>query len=322
MATHHQHTWRHLGVTALTLALAVGCRRAGVPSDGSSSAPVRLGYEPGPHAAVVYTAEAWFERTPSPPAFSTVPFKSSSDIAYALIAGSLDAGFIETTRAQALLAAVDGLQAAGAITFPTGASLILRKDLDLRIDALGGRTVGVADLRCRMLNAFTTDAERLGVDRHALRIVPLPFNQMLPALEARKVDAILTQGGVAMLAVERDHSILYQNWAVTGDDPCCPDTLEQIESVLVVRTNSLGHDRLQRLIHALQAAEARPPAERRAAVINRTGLPEAMIQAFPVAAFVVLTPEAAHPGREHPVPAPPPHRHVCEDPACEHPHEH
>jgi ABC-type nitrate/sulfonate/bicarbonate transport system substrate-binding protein len=273
--------------TASTILLIAGCGRSD-PSK-QEAGPLRLGFMHGPHAAPLYVAEKGMD-TPSS-AFNAIPLQSSGTIGYALIAGEIDVGFVETTKAASLFRAVTGLQAVGAITFPYGASLVLRKDLDLRIDEMAGRTVAVAGRRCRLLHQFLADIERFRLNRDAITLVSIPFDQMIPALEARKVDAILTRGGHALLALAQDHNMIYQNWDVKGDDECCPQTLAQVELVLVTRTQNVCPRKLATLLGALQAASAVPSDISRTLVSERTRIPLAILDDFPVASFVPLSPE-------------------------------
>lgn len=281
---HRSWTWL---AVILAAALAAGCGRRGAARTG----PVRLGYVGGPHAAALYVAEDRAVPDGAAPAFAGVPFNSSGDIGYALIAGEIEAGFIETTKAVSLFRSVSGLRAVGAITYPYGATLVLRKDLDLRLDGLAGRTVAVAGRRCRLLHQFLADTARHGVDPAAITLAPMSFDQMIPALEAGKVDAILTRGGHALLAVGEGHPVLYQNWEVAGGDECCPQALAQIELVLVARAKGVGARRVQALVAALEAGNAASAADLRAAAAARTRIPLAVLEPFPVASFVALTPE-------------------------------
>jgi ABC-type nitrate/sulfonate/bicarbonate transport system substrate-binding protein len=292
MKPRAQHLIRRRIAAALAVALlAAGCGRHdhghGLPKSG----PLRFGYAGGPHAAAVYVAEEQTSRGDRAPVFTGVPFNTSGDIGYALIAGEIDAGFIETAKASALLRAVNGLRAVGAVTFPYGATLVLRKDLDIRLDGLAGRTVAVAGQRCRLLHQFTADAKRLDVNIASITFVPMTFDLMIPALEAGQVDAILTRGGHALLAVAQNHKVLYQSWEVTGDDECCPKTLAQVELVLVTRAKGVGAWRIQTLLSALETGSAVPSDVTRAAVADRTHIPLAALDPFPVSSFAALTSE-------------------------------
>jgi len=273
---------------ALALALAPGCRQP-PNTDGA----VRLGYVKSVLAATIYVAEsqAAAARSDRTPAFIGVPLNSSGDIGYALIAGDIDAGFMETAKAAALLHSVNGLQPIGAVTFPYGATLVLRKDLNIRLDELAGRSVAVPGPRCRLLHQLASDAERLGVFTGAITFLPMHQDQMIPALEAGRVDAILTRGGHALLAVAHDHKVLYQSWEVSGDDQCCPQTLAQVELILVTRADTGLAQRIESLLSALATASAVAPDITRAAVAAQTRIAPTTFATFPVVSFAALTPE-------------------------------
>jgi hypothetical protein len=275
MKPRAQHLISRRIAAALAVALlAAGCGRHDHGHGLQKSGPLRFGYAGGPHAAAVYVAEEQASRGDRAPAFIGVPFNTSGDIGYALIAGEIDAGFIETAKASALLRAVNGLRAVGAVTFPYGATLVLRKDLDIRLDALAGRAVAVAGQRCRLLHQFTADAKRLDVNIASITFVPMTFDLMIPALEAGQVD-----------------KVLYQNWEVTGDDECCPKTLAQVELVLVTRAKGVGAWRIQTLLSALETGSAVPSDVTRAALADRTRIPLAALDPFPVSSFAALTSE-------------------------------
>jgi hypothetical protein len=63
--------------------------------------------------------------------------------------------------------------------------------------------------------------------------------------------------------------VLYQNWEVAGGDECCPQTLAQIELVLVTRAKGVGARRIQALVSALgdrqHRLRRRPPRSGRCA---------------------------------------------------------
>lgn len=310
--------WRMAPAVAMIL-LAAGCGRSDYDPGPPKSGPLRLGYTGGPHAAVVYVAEAQAAKDGRAPVFTGVPFNTSGDIGYALIAGEIDAGFIETAKAAALLRSVNGLRAVGAVTFPYGATLVLRKDLDIRLDALAGRSVAAAGQRCRLLHQFTADAKRLDVNSESITFVFMAFDLMIPALEAGQVDAILTHGGHALLAVAQDHKVLYQNWNVTGDDACCPKTLAQVELVLVTRAKGVGARRIQTLLSALETGSAVPSDVTRAAVAERTRIPLAALDPFPVSSFAALTSEQrAELGSSPAAEEDEAHDHDCEQHGCRH----
>jgi hypothetical protein len=215
-------------------------------------------------------------------------FGSGGDVGYALLAGEVAAGFVETEKALKLLQAPGGdqLQIAGAIRFPYGATLVLRKDLKLRLSELTGRHLAALEPDCAINHQFQQDASRHGLDPRTLRYSYMPFAQMLPALEAKAVDGVVVKGAYGVLAEQAGHKILYQNWKVAASDDCCPAILAQTEFFLVVRQQAL--DRLTPVIKELSAADDLPASDLRAAVSNRLGYPATALERFPVASFVLL----------------------------------
>ena len=272
-------------VAFLSVLPAVGCTRERPDDDGR----VRLGFVNNPLAAALYVAEARAEAGGPPAPFRSISFGSSGDIGLALLAGELDSGLIETAKARSFLRN-PGFHAIGGVDFPYGATLVLRKDLNLRLDDLAGYSVAVQSAGCRLFHQFQSDAQRLGVDTQAPRFVYLSFEDMASALEAKKVDAILTQGAYALLSVALGHKILYQNWDVSGKDLCCPATAAQIEWVLVVRSG-MDPDSLSALVASLRDASTAKSSEARHVISRRTRIPRENLETFPVAGFSMLSAE-------------------------------
>ena len=272
-----------LTVLLAALLLLAGCRSESAPSTTGQS--LRIGHPGSPLLAPAYAAQA---RRPAGSTWDLTAFGSGGDVGYALLYGEISAGFIETDKALRLLKAQGGdkLLIAGAIRFPYGATLVLRKDLKLRLAELTGRTVAALEPDCAINHQFQKDALRHGLDPKTLRFAYMPFAEMLPALEAKKVDAILVKGAYGVLAELAGHKILYQNWEVAAGDDCCPATLAQTEFLLVARASEL--DRLAPVIKALAAADSLPAHELRAAVASRLGYPPAALERFPVASFTLI----------------------------------
>lgn len=268
-----------LGVMALA-----GCRPAQEPSaGGGAAAPLRVGHEASPVLGPLYAA---LEARPGRGAgWAGMRFATGGEVGYALLAGELDAGFLEARQALRLLDSPGGtgLRVAGAIQFPYGATLVVRADHRVRLSDLKGFTVAALEPGCKLLHQFRTDARRLGVDPDQIRFTYMPAADMLPALEARAVDAALVRGALAVLAETKGHKVLYQNWEVKPGDGCCPEALAQVEQLLVVRKGAAG--RLGPLLAALSAASDRPPAELRGAVARATGFPEPLLGGFPQGSF-------------------------------------
>ena len=123
---------------ALILALALGssCRKGG---DGA----LRVGHGGGYLSAALYVAaEGLGDRV------DVQSFHSMSDAAYSLLSGKIDVGFVEAEKLAALseLEGFDKLTVAGKVTYPYGATLVLRKGLDARLQELGGLTVAASTL--------------------------------------------------------------------------------------------------------------------------------------------------------------------------------
>jgi ABC-type nitrate/sulfonate/bicarbonate transport system substrate-binding protein len=271
------------GIGAVGLLGSTGCARKGADADGR----LRLGFVNSPLAVAIYVAEARAVTSRERACFQSISLGSSGDIGLALLAGDIDAGFIETSKVRSLLRN-SKLSALGGIEFAYGATLVVRKDLALRLDDLTGRTVAAQSPHCRLFHQFLADSQRLGVATNGVRFVFLPFEDMASALEAKKVDAILTQGAYALLSVAIGHKVLYQNWEVSGEDLCCPATDAQIEWVLVVRADVKAKDRAA-LVATLVEAAAAPSSEARVAVSARTRIPLESLKPFPPADFSPLS---------------------------------
>jgi len=212
-------------------------------------------------------------------------FNSSSDVAYSLISGTLDVGFVETEKLAFLaeLPGFDKLSVVGKITYPYGATLVLRKGLDVRLQELNGLTIAVSAPACVLLDEFKNDAERFGADISNVKFEYMPFNTMLPALAAG-IDAAIIKGTYAASALHEGHSILYQNWEVQPGDECCPAIIDQAAVVLLARRNKL--DAAKPFIAKLiEVQEKFSPDELRQAVADHTVIPFEVLQGQPVPEF-------------------------------------
>ncbi len=286
-----------LGISLALVALALVCwglyRAAGVTGNGGNAAsnrPFVVGYVRTPLLAPVFVALQ--EGTISTK--HTKHFDSGSEIGYGLISGDLDAGFVEAAKARNLLSLSRsrgvGLSAVGSIEFPYGATLIIRKDLDIRLNDLNGRTIAAGSPSCRMLHQFTADAKRLEVDLSRSKLIYMSFDDMLPALEARRIDAAVVKGAHAILAESEDHMVLYQNWDVQAGDECCPATLSQTEFLLIVRSERVKD--AAALVSLLeQASKKTDPDVTLKATAKMTGFPEEKLERYPIATFAPVSAE-------------------------------
>lgn len=253
---------------------------------GTAEAVQRIGYPASPLLGLLYAAE---KERGADRSWELQRMGSGGDVGYALVSRNLDAGFIETVKAVELVksTAGKGLKLAGAMKFPYGAVLVVRKGLNIRLDDLPGRKLAAEDADCKLLHQFRRDAQRLGVDLKRVEFSYVPFADMLPALEAGAIDGMITKGAYGVLAELQGHSILYQNWEIKpGGDACCPASLAQVEYFLVVREEAFG--RLKPFIAALDAAAALPPSEIRRALSERLGLLPEKLGRFPVATFAAI----------------------------------
>jgi ABC-type nitrate/sulfonate/bicarbonate transport system substrate-binding protein len=285
----------------LTL-LAVGLLLTGCQQKESIStkkpeitAPVvnraRIGYSKNPLLGPLYAAREQ-ALTDKSATWEPTCFGSGGDIGYALISGKLDAGFIETEKALQLIKAPGGeqLKIAGAIVFPYGATLVIRKDLQVRLADLGGKHLAALEADCIINHQFNKDAKRHGLDPKSLKYSYMPFADMLPALEAKAIDGALVKGAYGVLAELAGHKILYQNWELkAGSDDCCPPAIAQTELLLVVREQAINL--IKPLLTALDAANTLPPATIRATVSKNLGYPTAALEQYPLPTFTVVSNE-------------------------------
>ena len=210
----------------------------------------------------------------------------SSDIAFALMSGYLDAGFLD---AQGIVefsqvADLDQLTVVGKITHPFGATVVLREGLFRRLGELEGHRLAAIDPGCGLLADFQADAYRLGVDLSQVEFVFMPEYAMFQALEAGIVDGAVISGTNAIVALQEGHTILYQNWEMTATDECCPLIVAQAALLLVARTESL--DRVTPFVNALfDTNRFSSPDVLRQAVANHTVIPFDIMQGQPVPSF-------------------------------------
>jgi len=226
-------------------------------------------------------------------------FNSTSDIAYALLSGTLDAGFVETEKLTAFaeLDGFDRLTVVGKVTYPYGATLILRKGLNVRLQELGGLTIAASAPNCVLLDTFSRDAKRLGADVSDVKYKYMVFHAMLPALESGDVDAAIIKGTYAVAALQAGHSILYQNWDVQPGDECCPAILDQAALVLLVRRDKL--EAVKPFVNALVFAQRSSPDQLRQSVAQHSVIPFEMLRGQPVPEFSTADDELLKTFLEH-----------------------
>lgn len=253
-----------------------------------SGEKVTVGHTGGPLLAALYLAAENPEWDGGE--FQITQLGDSADVAYALLSKDLDAGFVSPARLPDLVGmpGFEELTAIGKIEFPYGATIVLREGLNLRLSDLNGRKMAIAEPECELLTAVLQDAESRGLDLSGIELVVIPFDAMIPALEAGRVDAALLKGSYAAIAQREGHTILYQNWELDEEaarkagDECCNLTLEQLELVLLARRDS---EAAQRLPELLEAAQAQGPELLRAAASRETSIPLETLEGIPMPNF-------------------------------------
>jgi len=218
-------------------------------------------------------------------------FNSLSDVAYSLLLGALDAGFVGVDKLAALseLDGFEQLTVVGKVTYPYGATLVLRKGLNIHLQELNGLTVAVSSPHCVLLEEFIKDAERLNANISNIKYEYMPFDAMIPALTAKTVDAAIIRGTYAVIALQDGHSILYQNWEVVPGDECCPAIVDQAALVLLARRNKL--EAVKPFIDELLFSQKLSPDQLRQAVANNTVIPFNILQGQPVPEFSLANDE-------------------------------
>ncbi|MEI8244310.1 MAG: hypothetical protein WCI51_00685 [Lentisphaerota bacterium] len=253
-----------------------------IPSSAKNGKRAAVGHSGSPLTASLYAAAnipSWNKE------FVLAKFGTSADVAYALLANDITAGFVDPSKALAIkdLPAFKNLTVIGQVTFPYGATLIVRKDLNFRLCDLPGRKVAVASKSCKLLHAFKADAARFGVNAEKINYEYMSFDTMIPALEAGKIDGAIIKGSYAVIAQKLGHSILYQKWDMEAGDTCCPAVITQVEYVLLAQKQD--KDAAGRLLMRLAEAEKLTPAELRIAVSKSLNIPEKTLTSLPLAVF-------------------------------------
>lgn len=258
----------------------------------SSQETIRVAHTGSPHLAPLFTAyeNGIFEEAGLK--ISLKQFGSSTDAGFALLSGKVEAVFLEPSTSFRLINENDDLsiRIAGSVNFDFGSTLIVREGLNIRLNDVEGLTIAAGSRFCMLLSQFKHDAQRHGVDTDTINFVYMDFDSMLPALEAGKVDGILSRASYALPAQEHGHTILYQNWDVLPGDACCPEYLAQVEFFLLVKDISPRSVKL--LDSALVKASELPPELSRDAIAKFTQYPpELLAQNIPVAFYLRLSQE-------------------------------
>jgi ABC-type nitrate/sulfonate/bicarbonate transport system substrate-binding protein len=217
--------------------------------------------------------------------FRLVNFDTSADIGYALISGELKIAFMEPSKALIVkkFPEFGNIDVIGKITYPYGAALVVRRGLDLKVQDLPGHTVAASEDTCKLYHALKKDLAWLHVDASKIKFEFMPFDAMIPAIEAGKIDAAITKGSYALIAQKLGHTIPYLQWDIAAGDECCPAVVAQTEYLLLARKDAKdASDKLVKLLAASQSAQS---GELIAVASKATGIPEKTLESLPSPSF-------------------------------------
>jgi ABC-type nitrate/sulfonate/bicarbonate transport system substrate-binding protein len=277
-------------VVALTVLAGIAVIADTTESDSQDL--IRVAHTGSPHLAPLYAAYGNGIFEDKGLKVSLEQFDSSTDAGFALLTGKVDAVFLEPSKSFRLVNENDDMdiKIAGSVNFDFGSTLIVREGLNIRLNDVEGLTIAAGSRFCMLLSQFKHDAQRYGVDTDKINFVYMDFASMLPALEAGKVDGMLTRASYALPAQEHGHTILYQNWDVVPGDACCPEYLAQVEFFLLVK--DIGSQSVKLLDNALVQASELSPGQSRDAIAEFTQYPpELLAQNVPIAYYLRLSQE-------------------------------
>lgn len=251
---------------------------------------IRLGFIPVGDCLQLFVAQDLGLFAEEGLAVEATPFKGGSLIAMAVEAGELDAGWSNTVSlAQALDRGFDfAVIAPGAFEIAPGHrshSLLVRADSAISTVAdLRGKTVAINTLGNINEVAMAALAAQNGIDRHDIRLVEIPFPQMIPSLESGAVDAVLVLEPFVTLGASGGRTRVLEPAALKafGDRFL-------IASWFSTRRWINAHpetaEAFRRAMLKASAAIARDPARARAILTSHTGLDAELAQAITLPAF-------------------------------------
>ena len=267
-------------IAVVLLTSVIGCTAA---RDSSNEADVlKVGHSGGNLPAALYAAQGseGFDKK-----YAVERLQSISTVAYALLSGHLDIGFVDAEKIHYLaqLEGFENLRAVGKVTYPYGATLVLRKGINKRLTELGGLHIAVSSPNCKLLHAFETDAARLNADISGVNYTTLAFDAMLPALEAGAVDGVIIKGFYSVVALNEGHTVLYQNWDVELGDECCPAILDQAALILLAHESKM--EAAKEFAALLQASQNIGQDALRRVIAENTTIPYDILIGQPVPEF-------------------------------------
>lgn len=260
-----------------------------------------IGHNGSPLLAFLYAAD---EGDEGREAFTAAKFNSSADVGYALLSGTIHAGFIEPEKALELsrLSGFDNLVVLGKVTFPYGVTVITKKGSSLRLQDINGHHIGVPSDNPALLKEFTTAVSKYPVQLKQVNYQFLPSDAIIPALDAGKIHGAIVKGSKSVIAISDGHNILFQKWDMEPGNECCPPVIDQLEFVLLAQKKEQTRNRA--LVEILTGSAALNPSVLRAALSRAEHVPETLFADLPLASFELadnqlLSLFSQHSGTDH-----------------------
>lgn len=256
-----------------------------------------IGHNGSPLLAFLYAAGEGAEGR-------NVKFNSSADVGYALLSGTIHAGFIEPKKAIELsrLSGFEKLVVLGKVTFPYGVTVITKKGSTLRLQDINGHQIGVPSDNPDLQEEFMKAVSKYSIKLNQVTYRFLPSDAIIPALDAGKIDGAIVKGSQAVIAIKDGHNILFQKWDMEPGNECCPPVIEQLEFVLLAKKKDKARN--IELVELLSSSAALKPSVLRAVLSRAEHVPETLFADLPLASFEVADNQllalfSQHSGPEH-----------------------
>ena len=276
----HKHLLIIIVVLVFIVVSAIGFHF--YPKQTSAVSEYKIGYTGSPLLSALYLAEKspkWKSN------YKLVRFNSSADLGYALISGKLDSGFIEPSKALLIkgIREFKNIEVKGKVTYTYGALLIVKKGLNLGVRDLEGHTVAISETRCKLYHSLKKDLESLNVNVKKIKFVVIPFDAMIPAIEAGKVDAAITKSSYGIFAQKLGLSVPYVQWDVTAGDACCPAVTAKTDYLLI--SSKKSEKETEALSELLLETQKESDADLRRVTAEKTGIGLKILESLPIASY-------------------------------------
>ncbi len=254
--------------------------------------------------------------------FTKLRFRNSSDIGYSLLSGTIQAGFVEPYRVAEMqhLRGFEKLETIGGIVFPYGVSLVVRKDLQVRLSDIASLELAISDQDTKLLDIFLQDINKYDIKSPIKEsIIVLSSDAIIPALESKAIDGVIVKGSHAIIAQLQGHHVLYQKWDVEAGDECCPPIVEQMVYILLVDKDWQYKNQFKHQINSTKNIDKK---EINDAISKHLNLSSPLLEEIPVASFKLFTNDEKqiieqHAGRHHQKEKKSTKEHTCSS-SCKH----